>query len=155
MKTTLLSTIILSISEIQIHYKRPLYDSMKYITNADDADKILKEFTGKNRIDFKEFFWVILLNRANRVLGISEIAIGSSSGVSVNIREICQLALLTASTQLIVAHNHPSGKLTPSKADKNITAKIKKALALLDITLLDHIVITSEDFLSFANESLL
>ncbi len=155
MKTQVLATAILSSSEIKIHYKRPLYDSMKHISKADDVVAVIREFSDTNCIDFKEFFWVILLNRANRVLGISEIAIGSSSGVSVNIREICQLALLTASTQLIVAHNHPSGKLDPSKADKNITAKIKEALALLDIVLLDHVVVTSEAFFSFANENLL
>ena len=109
MKTQLLSTAVFSSSEIQIHYKRPLYSSMKYIRQAEDAVEIVREFSDANRIDLKEFFWVILLNRANRVLGISEIAMGTTSSVVVDIKEICQLALLTSAMQVVVAHNHPSG----------------------------------------------
>ena len=155
MKTQLPSTAVFSSSEIQIHYKRPLYDSMSYITHAGDADRILKTFIDMHRIDLKEFFWVVLLNQANRVLGISEIAMGTTSGVLVNVKEICQLALLTCATHLIVCHNHPSGNLSASVSDKEMTTKIKEALTLFDITLLDHIIITSESFYSFANEGLL
>mgnify|MGYP000619166385 FL=1 len=104
-----------------------------------------------NRIDYKEFFWVLLLTNANQVLGVSEISVGSTTGVSVNIKEIYQLALLSNASAVIVAHNHPSGKLTPSTADKNITEKLQKALKLLDIILLDHLILTSEGFVSFSD----
>jgi DNA repair protein RadC len=155
MKTQLPSTAVFSSSEIQIHYKRPLFNSMRYITNAGDADRILRMFVDLDRIDLKEFFWVILMNRANRVLGISEIAMGGTSSVVVDVKEICQLALLTSSIHVLVAHNHPSGRLSASVTDKEITIKIKEALQLFDITLLDHLIITSELFYSFANEGIL
>lgn len=155
MKTQLLSTAVFSSSEIQIHYKRPLFSSLKWISSAEDAEQILRAFLDKDRIDLKEFFWVVLLNHSNRVLGISEIAMGTTSGVLVNVKEICQLALLTSSTQVLIAHNHPSGRLSASKTDLIVTEKIGKALQLFDICLLDHIVVTSESCFSFAEEGLL
>ena len=151
MKKQLLSTQLFGCAEIEIHYKRPLFDTMTHIKCADDVNQFIKEFVNNNQIDFKEFFWVLPLSNGNRVLGISEIAVGSSCGVSVSVKEVCQLALLTSSVHIIVIHNHPSGVLTPSKADQNITTKIKNALALFDVTLLDHLIISSESFYSFAD----
>jgi len=155
MKTQLLSTAVFSSSEIQIHYKRPLYSSMVHITCAEDADRVLREFLNPNQLDLKECFWVLLLSRASRLLGISLISVGEVSGVAVNIKEIFQLSLLTHASSVIVAHNHPSGNLEPSKNDIKMTEKIAHGLSLLEVTLLDHIVITSEGFTSFANDGLL
>ncbi len=155
MKTNLPATTIFSSSEIQIHYKRPLYSEMKLICSAESAEKIIREFADPNRIDLKEFFWVMTLTNANRLLGISEIASGSSSGVIVSIKEILQLALLTSAVSLIIFHVHPSGNLNISAGDKRITSKLKKAAELMEITLLDHIIISSEGFVSFAQEGLL
>ena len=155
MKTNLPSHDLMRPYEVQLHYKRPIFSSMKSISNAKDANTILKQFINLNQIDVKEFFWVILLNYANKVLGISEISIGSSSAVTVDVKEICQLALLTSSLAVAVVHNHPSGKLKPSEADKRITKKIKKVLDLFGISLLDHLIITSEAFLSFADEGII
>ena len=154
-KTTLLSAEIFGVNEIEIHYKRPLFNTMKYMKCANDVYHLLLEFVDTKRIDYKEFFWVVLLNRANRVIGISEIAVGNSSHVNVDVKEICQLALLTDSTNVLVCHCHPSGTLQPSEADTKITRKIKKALQLFDIILLDHLIITSEDYYSFAEENIL
>ncbi len=121
MKTQILSTEVLGCTEVEIHYKRPLFNTMKYIKCADDVYHLLLEFTDTKRIDYKEFFWVMMLNNANRVLGISEIAVGTSSHVNVDVKEICQLALLTDSTSILILHNHPSGTLKPSEADTKIT----------------------------------
>ncbi|PQJ81053.1 hypothetical protein BTO18_16475 [Polaribacter porphyrae] len=142
-------------NEIELHYNRTVFSEMKYIKSAEDVNKLIRTFIDTKRIDYKEFFWVLLLNYANRVLGISEISVGVSTHVTADVKEVTQLALLTASTQIIVIHNHPSGKLNPSKADENITAKIKKALNLFYIVLLDHLIITSEDYFSFADKHLL
>ncbi len=155
MKTQLLSTAVFSSSEIQIHYKRPLYASMKHISRADDAEEVLREFSDANLIDLKECFWVLLLSNSNRLLGISLISVGATSGVLVGIKEIFQLSLLTNTSNVIICHNHPSGTLKPSPKDIEITKKIKHGLSLLDVTLLDHIIITSEGFTSFANQDLL
>ena len=102
-------------------------------------------------MDVKEFFWTIFLSRANGVLAISTIGSGDISGVMVNIREILQLTLLTNASHLIVAHNHPSGKLVPSERDRKITKKLQQGLLLFDAKLLDHLILTSENFFSFAD----
>lgn len=155
MKTNLPSHDLMRPYEVQLHYKRPIFSSMKSISNAKDANTILKQFINLNQIDVKEFFWVIFLTRANRILGISTIGCGNASGVIVNIKEIFQLTLSTNASQIIVAHNHPSGKLIPSENDKHITQKLKEGLLLFDAQLLDHLIITSESFLSFADQGIL
>lgn len=155
MKSTNLSTHLMGFSEIEIHYKRPIFSEMKHITNAQDVNDFLRTYINPKIIDVKEFFWVVFLSRANCVLGISTINCGDVHGVTVNIREILQLTLLTHASQIIVAHNHPSGKLKPSIKDEKITKKIADGVALFDVKLLDHLILTSESFLSFANEGIL
>lgn len=155
MKTHTLSKELFVSNEIEIHYKRPLFHTMTHITCADDVNQLIREYITSSQMDLKEFFWVVLLNNANCVLGISQISMGSSSSVSVSVKEICQLAITTSSSFVIVLHNHPSGLLNPSKADQKITTKIKKALALFDVKLLDHLIISSESFYSFANQGTL
>lgn len=151
MNQNLPSTTILSSSEIQIHYKRPLFISMKHIASSEDANNILREFIDVDRIDLKEFFWIILLTNANRVLGISEVGSGSSKGVVINIKEILQLALITSSSAIILAHNHPSGNFNISESDKRLTRKLKELTDIMEVTLLDHLIITSESYTSFAD----
>ncbi|MCL7753084.1 JAB domain-containing protein [Polaribacter sp. Z022] len=155
MISTNLSTRLMGCSEIEIHYKRPLFSEMKTIATAQDVNTILRSYINPKLIDVKEFFWVVFLSRANCVLGISTINCGDVHGVTVNIREILQLTLLTHASQIIVAHNHPSGKLIPSKKDEKITNKIAEGVVLFDVKLLDHLIITSESFLSFANEGMM
>jgi len=138
--------------EVEIHYKRPLIDSMAYIDRAERADFYIRRFINLERVDYKEFFWVMLLNRGNRVLAFAEIGSGTTEGVCVNTKEIFQLALLTNASSIILVHNHPSGKLETSERDRYITEKIKEGTKLFDIQLLDHIIITSESYLSFAEE---
>jgi len=144
-----------SFHEVQIHYKRPLFDSLPKINSSEDTEKILRDFIDLNRIDHKEFFWVILLTNSNHALGISEIGVGSTAEVMVNLKEIGQLALLTNASAIIVAHNHPSGKLEISKADRKMTDKLSTFLSIIDVTLLDHLIISSEGFLSFTKQDLL
>ena len=103
-------------------------------------------------MDVKEFFWLVLMTRSNRVLSIVEIGSGTINCVPVNLREVIQLALLKNSTAIAVCHNHPSGRLNFSKSDIDITTKLESMCKLFEIILLDHIVITSEDYLSMAEE---
>jgi DNA repair protein RadC len=142
-----------SFNEVQIHYKRPIFNSNRKVASSEDSERILRSFIDPKRIDYKEFFWVLLLTYANQVIGISEIAVGNTTGVTVNIKEIYQLALLANAPAIIVAHNHPSGKLTPSEADKKLTRKLRDASNFLDILLLDHIILTSEGFVSFSDSN--
>lgn len=141
--------------EIKIVYTRPLYDSMPKINHSKDAEKIMRDFADNERLDYKEFFWVLLLNRSNKVLGISEIGKGDIGSVTVNYTEIIQLALLTNATAIILCHNHPSGKITASLRDIEVTEKIKKILTVFSITLYDHIILTSENYYSLSDECLI
>ena len=153
MKTKLLRSLsgISTFNEVQIHYERPIFNTKRVVKCSEDSERILRDFLDNKRIDYKEFFWVLLLTNANQILGISEIGIGNTTGVTVNVKEIYQLALLSNASAVVVAHNHPSGKLKPSTADKDLTQKLKEAFKLLDITLLDHLILTSEGFSSFSD----
>jgi DNA repair protein RadC len=152
MKPLLPSTELLGSSLIEIHYKRPHFNEMLCVASVEDANEILRKYTNLNQLDLRECFWVILLTNANRVLGVSEVACGTTTGVQPNPKYIMQLALLVNASAIIVAHSHPSGNLTISKSDVRETNKLKRLTKLMDITLLDHLIITSESFLSFARE---
>jgi DNA repair protein RadC len=138
--------------EVSIHYKRPLFETEKKITSSESAVEIFREFIDPKRIDHKEFFWLMLLSNNNQVIGMSEIAVGNTTGVVVNFKEIFQLAILTNATAIIIAHNHPSGTLKPSARDVELTRRMNASTTLLDIKLLDHLIITSESFYSLSDE---
>ena len=106
-------------------------------------------------LDYRESFQILLLSRSNTVLGFTEISKGGISGTVTDIRLIFQAALKANSSAIILCHNHPSGNLYPSEADRNITSRIKEAGKVLDITVLDHIILTSDGYYSFADENLI
>lgn len=138
---------------VELCYKRPMVCEMYHITCAEDADKYLRLFIDAKQLDLRECFWVILMTNANNILAISEVATGTSIGVQPNPKYIFQLALLTNASAIIVAHSHPSGNLNISTSDIKETRKISSIAKAMDITLLDHIIITSESFVSFAQEN--
>ena len=102
-----------------------------------------------------EFCYMLMLNRQSQVLGYHQLAKGGMTGTVVDVRVIFQVALKAACTSLIIAHNHPSGNLDLSDADQKITRQIKEAGKIMDITLLDHLIITSDAYTSMADEGLL
>ena len=106
-------------------------------------------------IDYRESFAVLLLSRSNRVLGLRWISTGGVSGTVADIKLIFQAALKANSSAIIALHNHPSGQLTASDADIKLTRKIKEAGTILDISLLDHVIITSEGYYSMADEGVM
>jgi len=150
-KSTELSSFIFSSSEVELHYKRPLFHSMKSIARSEDAQEILRTFINPNRLDLKEFFWILLLSNANRLVAVAEISSGSPRCVQIQIREIFQLTLITNTSNFIVAHCHPSGNLKISESDKKLTSKLQELCELLELTLLDHIILTSESYTSFSD----
>ena len=99
-----------------------------------------------------EEFWVLYLNNANRVQKSFQLSKGGLTGTLVDVRLILKKALELGSVGMILAHNHPSGNLRPSKADLQITRKTKKAAALMDIRLLDHLIVHGSEYYSFADE---
>ena len=111
------------------------------------------EYLGEKIKDLNyEVFAVILLNRANKIIHFEIISKGGITGTVADPRIILKLALNHGATSIILSHNHPSGNLQPSKADEDITQRIKKAAALIDIHVLDHLIISEEGYYSFLDE---
>ena len=97
----------------------------------------------------------MLLNRANKVLGFSKISSGGTSGTLVDVKIIFQIALKSNASSIILGHNHPSGNLKPSDADIRITRTIKEAGKMMEIPLVDHLILTDENYYSFADEGMI
>ncbi len=94
----------------------------------------------------------MLLNRANKVLGVMNVSDGGITGTIVDVKLILQAAILGNASGLIISHNHPSGILSASVQDDFITRQLKKACEVMDIALLDHVIVTPESYYSYADE---
>jgi DNA repair protein RadC len=122
------------------------------ITCSRDAYEVLKP----HLLDLPhEEFWILLLNRANQVMKCERISSGGVSGTVADPKMIFKTALENLSSAIILSHNHPSGNLTPSEADKNLTKRLREAGTYLEIPVLDHVIFTDNGYLSFADEGLL
>jgi DNA repair protein RadC len=119
------------------------------ISKSQDAFEIFHSLMGD--LPYEEF-WLLLLNRANRVVKKVKISEGGISGTVVDPKKIFQICLEQHATSIILGHNHPSGAITPSEADNKITKKIKDCGLLLDVAVLDHIIVGDDRFYSFADE---
>jgi DNA repair protein RadC len=102
-----------------------------------------------------EEFWILFLNRSNRVINRMRISQGGISGTVTDVRMVMKNAIECLASGIVVCHNHPSGNLNPSESDTKITRKIKEAGDLMDIQLLDHLIISEKDYYSFADNGLL
>jgi DNA repair protein RadC len=146
-----------TIAEVQLIYKSNVKASDRpQVKCSRDAYKIFMENWNPDIIEFVEEFKILLMNRPNAVLGILEISKGGISGTVTDVRVIFQAAIKGNASGIIWAHNHPSGNLNPSESDTRLTQKIKEAGNLMDIQLLDHLILTTDDnFYSFADNGLL
>ena len=143
-----------NIAEVEITYKHKSTSKLT-VTRSADADEFLRGIWS-NQMEYREEMYVLLLNRANLILGYNCLSKGGTSGTVVDIKMLLQLALKTNSHAIILAHNHPSGSTKPSGQDKAITTKVKDACKLMDIALLDHLILTeSNGFLSMADEMMM
>lgn len=102
-----------------------------------------------------EEFWILFLNRSNRVINRMKLSQGGISGTVTDVRLVMKRAIEYLASGIILCHNHPSGNLNPSESDSNITRKIKEAGNLMDIQLLDHLIISDKDYYSFADNGLI
>ena len=142
-----------NVAEVALSYINSVpYNQRTKITGAKDAYRILRKLHDDNTIDYTETFKVLYLNQANHVLGYKIVSEGGITSTYSDIRTIMQGALLTNAVAMIIAHNHPSGNVTPSEKDIQITSQINKAAKLLDLQLLDHIIYTRETYFSFADD---
>lgn len=143
---------IIAALEIGRRRKSQATDDKPRITSSKDAYDQLKE----NLMDLPhEEFWVLLMNRANKVMKKKRISEGGVSGTVADPKIIYKLALDELASGVIVAHNHPSGNLTASQSDVDLTKKLKEAGKFLEIQLLDHIIIAGHKYYSFADEGLI
>lgn len=144
-----------NVAEIEVVYK-PAISDKPIISSSLDAYNVLVKFFPIETLSLQERFVAMYLNRSNRVIGVYPMSVGGITGTVVDVRLLLSVALKTAATGIILAHNHPSGNLKPSEADKDLTNKIKKASEYMDIKLLDHLIIVSTDkFLSFSEDGIL
>lgn len=144
----------MEVAEIKVSYSNTNLERIK-ITNSQMMYEVIMKHWNLDIIEYQEELKVILLNRANIVLGIYELSKGGISGTVVDIRIILGVALKCNASSIILVHNHPSGKLEPSEPDKSITKKLQQACNILDIGLLDHIIVSLFGYYSFTDNDLL
>lgn len=144
----------MEVAEIKVSYSTNKPDKIKLSSFVDTYQFILSQWN-HDIIEFQEESKIILVNRANLVLGIYELSKGGISGTVVDIRIILGVALKCNASGIILVHNHPSGNMNPSEADRKITRRLKEACDLLEISLLDHFIISRNDFFSFAQDGFL
>ena len=124
----------------------------KKIISSVSAFELMQPIIGELQ---HEEFWIIYLNNSNKVIQKNQLSKGGITGTLVDVRLVLKNALEVGATGIILAHNHPSGTLTPSEADKQLTNKLKVASESLDIKVLDHVIVTEKAYFSFADENLL
>jgi len=125
---------------------------MNKITGSNDVASYLRPLIGDLP---HEEFWALFLNRQNKVMDSRRLSQGGITGTVIDVRLVLQMALEKHATSLIFAHNHPSGNLEASEADRKITKQLKEAGMIMDIPLLDHLIITQGGYFSFADEGIL
>ncbi|HUW05392.1 MAG TPA: DNA repair protein RadC [Williamwhitmania sp.] len=142
------------VAALELGRRRKLQDALvkASVTSSQDAFNLFHPLVAD--IPHEEF-WVLLLNRANKIIGRERTSMGGVSGTVVDLKLILKRGLEVLASSIILCHNHPSGNNKPSDHDKQITQKVKQACELLDISLLDHIIVAGSTYFSFADEGLL
>jgi DNA repair protein RadC len=149
-------SVLNTVAEVELVYKSKVKPSERpQVKSSKESYNLLLQTWDQNRIEFVEQFKVILMNRANRVLGIYVLSTGGVTGTVADPKLVFIAALKANACNIILSHNHPSGNLKPSRADEDLTRKIKEAGIFLDIKVIDHIIVTSEGYYSFSDEGML
>lgn len=148
------------LSELKVSYKRQTRHKNERVTSPriespKTAEGYLRQIWNQDTIELVEEFVLVCLNNATAPLGWVRISTGGFSGTIVDARLVFGVALQTASSAILVAHNHPAGILSPSDHDRLVTKRLKEAGELLGIRLLDHLILTKHDSFSFLENQLL
>ena len=125
------------------------------ITSSEDAYQACKSIWNEDTIMLYEEFIALFLDRQGGVVGYRTMGVGTAGQTLVNIPLLFAIAIKSSVQGIILAHNHPSAKLSPSDMDKQLTERLVKAAKLLDLKILDHLIITSQGYFSFADESMI
>lgn len=150
------ATRLFSVGEITVNYDADPTTKRERVTSSLDAFHIFRQYWSE-KINHVEEIYLMCLSRSNEVIGIYLLSTGGISGTVADPKIVFQVVLGCHASSLIIAHNHPSGNLTASQADKDLTRKYKEAGKLLDCTLLDHLILTPAPhaYFSFADEGIL
>lgn len=142
------------VCELTVTYKPRVKAADRYVirSSVDAYSLLIQAAFDTETLEYKEYVKLVLLNNANKVLGIATISEGGMDSTTVDVRLILQTALLAHATAIILAHNHPSGGLKPSGRDDFMTQQVRKAAAMVDIVLHDHIIVTREGYYSYKDE---
>ncbi len=144
-----------SISEIQILYKPKFNPSdLPKVSSSQDAYDILRS-RWTDDIQYRESFAILLLNRANKCLGITFISKGGLSGTIADPKMVFQAGLKANASSIILSHNHPSGNTQASQNDIELTRKLSELGKLMEMPVLDHLILTDDTYFSFADEGLI
>lgn len=147
---------LFEVAEIQLTYKSKVKASLRpKVVSSSQAYNVLIKYWDDGRVEFVEQFKVLLLNCARKVIGLYEVSSGTTDSTVADPKLIFVAALKANACAIIAAHNHPSGNLLPSQSDIKLTNDLKNAGKFLHIPLLDHIIVTSESYYSFADQGLL
>ena len=142
------------ITALELGRRRRLEEALELpiITSSKAVFNIMQPIIGELQ---HEEFWIVYLNNSNKVIYKDQLSKGGLTGTLVDVRLVFKRGIELNATAIILCHNHPSGKLQPSNADKQITSKLVKAGETLDIKVLDHLIVTENAYFSFADENLL
>ena len=142
------------VAALELGRRRRLEETLeqKKISSSNSVYELMLPVLGEL---YHEEFWIIYLNNSNKVIEQFQISKGGITGTLVDVRITLKKALELGAVSLILVHNHPSGNLKASEADKQLTKKLKTAAESLDIKVLDHIIVTEKSYLSFADEGML
>jgi len=147
---------LFQVSEISVSYQPKFKASERpRVTSSQEAYKVLVNNWDMQKIHFQEQFYVMMLNSAGRVIGISLISTGGKVATVADPKIIFSIALKVQAVSIILAHNHPSENLKPSQADVNLTKRMVEAGKFLDLMVIDHLIVTSEGYYSFGDEGLI
>ncbi|TAH40819.1 MAG: DNA repair protein [Bacteroidetes bacterium] len=145
-----------NLAEISVSYSSKIKASeRRKISSSKDVEVILREIWTDSTIELREEFYILLLNRANQLLGWSKIATGGLTGTVCDPRIVFSIALKCLACSVILAHNHPSGNTQPSNSDIQLTKNLVAGGKLLEISVLDHLILTKDSVYSFADEGII
>jgi DNA repair protein RadC len=154
LKQNPLEPIIWQVNEVGLHYVRQCTLPRPKLTSSSDTESILRPFFASCQNHHEEFY-MLCLSQRNVVLAAYRASMGGVTGTVADVRLMMQTAILCNATQIVIAHNHPSGNPRFSQSDIALTRKMKQAGEILDITLLDHVLILDDGYVSAADEGLL
>ena len=144
-----------NVPELAVSYTRSSQRDFGKISSSKDAAYFIKNTFNEGEVELQEQFIVLYLNQANEIIGYYKHSKGAINATVADIRIILATALKSLAVSMVIAHNHPSGNLKPSRADEQLTAKIKESAAMMEVKLLDHVIVTRDGYYSFADDGLL